>query len=121
MTISLFFAQLLNGFQLGVLLFLMSAGLTLVLGIMNFVNLAHGSLFMMGAYFAAATYGATDSFLLAAAAAVVGTLVLGLIIVSGWPQQRLRPGHSAWRRPLVPWGGLGELRPGIAGAGLTAR
>ena len=80
MTWSLFFAQLLNGFQLGVLLFLLSAGLTLVLGIMNFVNLAHGSLYMMGAYFAAATFGATGSFLLAAAVAIPGTLLLGLVL-----------------------------------------
>jgi len=80
MTWSLFFAQLLNGFQLGVLLFLLSAGLTLVLGIMNFVNLAHGSLYMMGAYFAAATFGATGSFLAAAAVAIPGTLLLGLLL-----------------------------------------
>jgi branched-chain amino acid transport system permease protein len=80
MTWSLFFAQMLNGFQLGVLLFLLSAGLTLVLGIMNFVNLAHGSLFMMGAYFAVAAYGATNSFVLAALAAVVGALLLGLLL-----------------------------------------
>src|SRR5437870_7630645 len=80
MTLSLFLAQLLNCFQLGVLLFLLSAGLTLVLGIMNFVNLAHGSLFMMGAYFAVATYGATDSFALAAVAAVLGSLLLGLVL-----------------------------------------
>ncbi len=80
MTVSLLFAQLLNGFQFGVLLFLLSAGLTLVLGIMNVVNLAHGSLFMMGAYFAAATYGSTQSFLLAALAAVVGAALLGLLL-----------------------------------------
>ena len=49
MTFSLFAIQMLNGLQLGVLLFMMSAGLTLVFGIMNFVNLAHGSLYMMGA------------------------------------------------------------------------
>jgi branched-chain amino acid transport system permease protein len=77
MTFSLFCAQLLNGFQLGVLLFLLSAGLTLVLGIMQFINIAHGSLFMMGAYFAVAAYDATNSFLLAALAAVLGTLILG--------------------------------------------
>jgi len=76
----LFFAQLLNGFQLGVLLFLLSAGLTLVLGIMNFVNLAHGSLYMMGAYFAAATFGATGSFLAAAVVAIPATLLLGLFL-----------------------------------------
>lgn len=80
MTAPLLFMQFLNGFQLGVLLFLLSAGLTLVLGIMNVVNLAHGSLYMMGAYFAAAVYGRTDSFLLAAVAAVVGALVLGWIL-----------------------------------------
>jgi len=80
MTISLFCAQLLNGFQLGVLLFLLSAGLTLVLGIMQFINLAHGSLFMMGAYFAVSAYEFTNSFMLAALAAVAGTLVLGSVL-----------------------------------------
>lgn len=72
--------QLLNGIQLGALLFLLSAGLTLVFGIMNFVNLMHGSLFMMGAYFAAAAHNATGSFLAAAACAVAGSLVLGWTI-----------------------------------------
>jgi branched-chain amino acid transport system permease protein len=80
MSWSLFFAQLLNGFQLGVLLFLLSAGLTLVLGIMNFVNLAHGSFYMMGAYFAAAIFGATGSFLAAAVVAIPATLLLGLLL-----------------------------------------
>ena len=80
MTTSLFFAQLLNGFQFGVLLFLLSAGLTLVLGIMSFVNLAHGSLYMLGAYFAAAAYGWWGSFLLAALVAVPATLVVGLLL-----------------------------------------
>ena len=56
MSPSLFLTQLLNGLQLGLLLFLLSAGLTLVFGIMNFVNLAHGSLYMMGAYFAAEAF-----------------------------------------------------------------
>ena len=51
--------QTLNGLQLGVMLFLMAAGLTLVFGIMNLVNLAHGSLYMLGAYFAATLMGAT--------------------------------------------------------------
>jgi branched-chain amino acid transport system permease protein len=80
-TSGLFFTQLLNGLQLGVLLFLLSAGLTLVFGIMNFVNLAHGSLYMMGAYFAAAAFNASGgSFSAAAVAAVLGTLLLGLLI-----------------------------------------
>ena len=78
MTTGLFFTQLLNGLQLGVLLFLLSAGLTLVFGIMNVVNLAHGSLYMMGAYFAAAGFNAFDgSFLAAALVAIPGTLLLG--------------------------------------------
>lgn len=80
MTSSLFFTQLLNGLQLGLLLFLLSAGLTLVFGIMNFVNLAHGSLYMMGAYFAAAAFRWTGSFVLAGLVAVPATLVLGLLV-----------------------------------------
>jgi branched-chain amino acid transport system permease protein len=63
-----------------VLLFLLAAGLTLVLGIMNFVNLAHGSLYMMGAYFAASAYGWTGSFWLAGLIAVPATLLLGIVI-----------------------------------------
>ena len=62
------------------LLFLLAAGLTLVFGIMNFVNLAHGSFYMLGAYLGAAVYTATGSFVLAAIAAVTGTLVIGIAI-----------------------------------------
>ncbi|WP_213958876.1 branched-chain amino acid ABC transporter permease [Variovorax sp. dw_954] len=80
MTGALFLAQLLNGFQLGVLLFLLSAGLTLVLGIMNCINLTHGSLYMIGAYVAAATYGRWNSFVLAGVAAVLVSLAMGLLI-----------------------------------------
>jgi branched-chain amino acid transport system permease protein len=80
MTVSIILTQLLNGVQLGALLFLLSAGLTLVFGIMNFVNLMHGSLFMMGAYFAAAGYEMSGSFAVAALAAVGGGLVLGLLV-----------------------------------------
>jgi branched-chain amino acid transport system permease protein len=75
---TLFAIQLLNGLQLGTTLFLMSAGLTLVLGIMNFVNLAHGSFYMVGAYLTAAVYRGTGSFLLAGAVAVPGTFLLGV-------------------------------------------
>lgn len=77
---SLLLAQLLNGLQLGVLLFLLAAGLTLVFGIMSFVNLAHGSLYMMGAYAAATAYGYSDSFLIAIVAAVVGSFLLGALL-----------------------------------------
>lgn len=58
----LVFEQLLNGIQLGMFLFLVSAGLTLVFGFMNIINLAHGSLFMIGAYSIALISGATGSF-----------------------------------------------------------
>jgi len=54
MSISLFLEQVLNGLQFGVMLFLMSAGLTLVFGVMGLINLAHGSLYMIGAFSAAA-------------------------------------------------------------------
>jgi len=77
---NLFIIQALNGLQLGVLLFLMAAGLTLVFGIMNFVNLAHGSMYMMGAFIAAALYNHTGSFLLAAALVVPIMLVLGMVL-----------------------------------------
>jgi branched-chain amino acid transport system permease protein len=80
MSWQLFLTQMLNGVQLGLLLFLLSAGLTLVFGIMNFVNLAHGSLYMMGAYFAATAYGWTGSFLGAAVVAIPATLLLGLLV-----------------------------------------
>jgi branched-chain amino acid transport system permease protein len=81
MTTGLLLTQLLNGLQLGVLLFLLSAGLTLVFGIMNFVNLSHGSLYMMGAYFAAAGFNAFGgSFLAAALIAVPGTMLLGVLV-----------------------------------------
>ena len=77
---SLFITQLLNGLQLGVLLFLLAAGLTLVFGIMDFVNLAHGSLYMLGAYFAAAATAASGSFLVGVLAAVIGTVLTGVVV-----------------------------------------
>jgi branched-chain amino acid transport system permease protein len=72
--------QILNGLQFGVMLFLMAAGLTLVFGIMNLVNLAHGSLYMVGAYFATAAYGWIGSFPLAIVLGLVGTLIVGMIV-----------------------------------------
>lgn len=80
MSATLLFVQLLNGLQYGVLLFLLAAGLTLVFGIMSFVNLAHGSLYMVGAYAAALTYGVTGSFALAVLAAMGAALVVGLLL-----------------------------------------
>jgi branched-chain amino acid transport system permease protein len=80
MSSSIIFAQLLNGFQFGILLFLLSAGLTLVLGIMNFVNLAHGSLFMAGAYFSVAAYNLTGSFIGAVLLGIAATMLLGFVM-----------------------------------------
>ena len=77
---TLLFIQTLNGIQLGILLYLMAGGLTLVLGVMNFINLAHGSLYMMGAYFAATLFNWSGSFLVAAVGGVAGAFALGVII-----------------------------------------
>ncbi|WP_333823912.1 branched-chain amino acid ABC transporter permease [Pinisolibacter sp.] len=75
--------QTLNGVQLGVMLFLIASGLTLVFGIMNFINLAHGSLYMAGAFTAAWVQGVSGSFLLAIPAAVVVTAALGAVLEIG--------------------------------------
>src|SRR5215217_3642492 len=75
-----FIEQCLNGIQLGMLLFLLAAGLTLIFGIMDLVNLAHGSLYMLGAYFAATFSALTDSFVLGAVLALLATLVVGMAV-----------------------------------------
>jgi branched-chain amino acid transport system permease protein len=72
--------QGLNGIQLGMLLFLLAAGLTLIFGIMDFVNLAHGSLYMIGAYFAATFAALTGSFVLGAALALGASLLVGMAL-----------------------------------------
>jgi branched-chain amino acid transport system permease protein len=76
----LFIEQLLNGLQFGLLLFLLAAGLTLVFGIMDLVNLAHGSLYMLGAYFAATFAALTGSFVLGALLALAATLLVGMAV-----------------------------------------
>src|SRR3989442_7924280 len=72
--------QTVNGLQYGVMLLLMAAGLTLVFGIMNLVNLAHGSLYMVGAYLATGFYQWTGSFLASVALALAATLVVGIVV-----------------------------------------
>ncbi len=72
--------QLLNGAQYGVMLFLMAAGLTLIFGIMNVINLAHGSLYMLGAYVAAASFAASGSFLVALLAALAAAVAVGIAL-----------------------------------------
>ena len=72
--------QLLNGLQLGMMLFLLAAGLTLVFGIMDLVNLAHGSLYMIGAYFAATFAARPARSLPAHLLASVRRLVVGMAL-----------------------------------------
>ena len=72
--------QCLNGLQLGLLLFLVAAGLTLIFGIMDMVNLAHGSLYMIGAYFAATFVAWTGDFVVGAVLALGATLLVGMVL-----------------------------------------
>lgn len=80
MTGILVLEQSLNGLQFGLMLFLLAAGLTLVFGIMDMINLAHGSLYMVGAYLIAAATGASGSFWLGLLAGIVGTAVFGMLL-----------------------------------------
>lgn len=77
---NLFVLQLLNGAQFGILLFLVAAGLTLVFGIMDFINLAHGVLYMVGGYVMAMMASLTGDFWLALALVLPITLVVGLVL-----------------------------------------
>jgi branched-chain amino acid transport system permease protein len=77
---SSFLAQMLNGVQYGLLLFLIASGLTLIFGVMGVINLAHGSLFMIGAYLAFVVAKQTGSLWFALPAAVVGGLALGALL-----------------------------------------
>lgn len=76
----MFIEQVMNGLQYSALLFLLSAGLTLIFGIMNVVNLAHGSFYMVGAFCAASAAAITGSFFVAMLAAVFSAAIYGLIV-----------------------------------------
>jgi branched-chain amino acid transport system permease protein len=80
MTTILFIEQVLNGLQFGVMLFLMAAGLTLVFGVMGLINLAHGSLYMIGAFAAATVSSATGNFALGLVAALAAAAMAGAIV-----------------------------------------
>ncbi len=80
MSATLLLVQGLNGLQLGILLFLVAAGLTLVFGVMDFINLAHGVQYMLGAYLAAAFAAWTGSFWLALLCALPAALAFGLLL-----------------------------------------
>ena len=80
MTFVLLAEQILNGLQFGIMLFLMSAGLTLIFGVMGLINLAHGSLYMIGAFVAAAVSDMTGSFLLALFASLIASAAAGALV-----------------------------------------
>src|SRR5437660_7691097 len=80
MSFTLLIVQTLNGLQLGVLLFLIAAGLTLVFGVMEFINLAHGVQYMLGAYLAVMFYALTGNFLAAFVLALGAALACGLVL-----------------------------------------
>src|SRR5678815_2392508 len=72
--------QSLNGLQFGLMLFLLAAGLTLVFGIMDMINLAHGSLYMLGAFIASSTVAATGSFAAGVLLAIPATALVGMAL-----------------------------------------
>jgi branched-chain amino acid transport system permease protein len=80
MSTTLLIVQILNGLQFGVLLFLIAAGLTLVFGVMDFINLAHGVQYMLGAYLAVMFFAWTNSFIAALVLALLASLVFGLAL-----------------------------------------
>ncbi len=77
MGLASFLSQLLNGLQYGLLLFLIASGLTLIFGVLGVINLAHGSLFMVGAYAAFLVVKSTGSLWLALPVAIAAGLVIG--------------------------------------------
>ncbi len=95
--------QALNGLQFGLMLFLLAAGLTLVFGVMDMINLAHGSLYMVGAFIGAWIVGLTGSFVLGIVGAVLGTAAFGMAL-------EVEPAALALR-PRPPLAGARHLRP----------
>ncbi|WP_104202175.1 branched-chain amino acid ABC transporter permease [Billgrantia saliphila] len=77
---TLFIEQLINGLQLGTMLFLMASGLTLIFGVMGLINLAHGSFYMVGAYATALVSAATGSFLIGLAAGITAAAAVGALV-----------------------------------------
>lgn len=98
----LVFEQLLNGLQLGLMLFMLAAGLTLIFGIMDFVNLAHGTLYMVGAFMAVVFVSLTGSYVLALPLAVLATAAVG-VLLDRLLLHRLY-GHNHLRQVLATFG-----------------
>jgi len=77
---NLLVTQLMNGLQLGLLLFLLASGLTLIFGIMDFINLSHGSFYMIGAYFCGTIVSITGSFVAGVLIGLVGVFAVGALV-----------------------------------------
>jgi branched-chain amino acid transport system permease protein len=95
MTWILFLEQSLNGLQFGLMLFLLASGLTLVFGIMDMINLAHGALYMVGAFLAAWLVNLTHSFLWGVLLAVPLTAVFGMVLESTLLRTLYRRDHMS--------------------------
>jgi branched-chain amino acid transport system permease protein len=92
-SLALVVVQLLNGVQLGLMLFLMASGLTLVFGMMNFINLAHGSFYMIGAFMASSLLAWTGNFAFSLVVAVAGAGIVGLLLEIGMLRKVYRQSH----------------------------
>ncbi|CAB3807055.1 High-affinity branched-chain amino acid transport system permease protein LivH [Paraburkholderia ultramafica] len=88
-----FVSQLLNSLALGALLFVTSAGLSLIFGLMNFVNLAHGSFFMIGAFTAMSIIQLTDNFWLALGVGWVPAAALAVLMERVFIRPMYSSGH----------------------------
>ncbi|CAJ2375922.1 MAG: branched-chain amino acid ABC transporter permease [Gammaproteobacteria bacterium] len=119
----LLFAQLLNGLQLGLLLFLLAAGLSLIFGIMDFINLSHGSFYMLGAFVCATVAAVSGSFFLAVLAAAAATFAAGALVERCIARKLYARGHL--EQVLVTYGlilifdELAHLVWGPAGAAIA--
>ena len=106
-----FLIQVLNGVQLGLLLFLVASGLTLIFGIMGIINLAHGSFYMIGAYMAFSLSSLTGSLFLAIVVGIVLSIVLGIVLEWALFSQLYKRDHleqvvrrlPRWPRQLGQW------------------
>lgn len=90
-----FLFNLLNGLQLSMLIFLMAIGLTVIFGLMDILNLAHGAFYMAGAYFGYVVFQATGSFWIALAIAPLLPLILGFLLQYFVLQPLIDNGRSA--------------------------
>ena len=108
--------HLLNGLSFAALLFMLSSGFTLAFGLMKVVNIAHGSLFMLGAYVALMVFGLTDSFVLAMLAGALSVGIFGALVeeyllkyfhLKDLPQILLTMGlaYVIQQSSLIFWGG----------------